>query len=231
MTDAVNHLLLGPDANRRYAVKNNLTLIESYGRLMDKLPEVIEWTFNLPVNELTIALCVEYNLHRPREQVMPFLDAFADGILQLSKTDYIKKNNFCLRPFGELDVFHKVRGKDAYIFDEMIKETETRDGKRINLALAYNQDKEILRAIERCRKDNLEPTFANMESRWSIPPVDLMLRVGYPDGFVKATQFWPGIEQTRMKSHPKTLQELTQEEYTGMINEYLNLVDSYDKLK
>jgi undecaprenyl pyrophosphate synthase len=97
----------------------------------------------------------------------------------------------------------------------------------VNLIIGYNDSKEFQRAMQRCEQRGLKnPTFAEIASEWCIPPVDVFIRTGQPDGMVNLSSYWPGLERGRILSTPLYPPDLSNSEIDRMIELYVHGVDS-----
>jgi tritrans,polycis-undecaprenyl-diphosphate synthase [geranylgeranyl-diphosphate specific] len=77
------HIGIIPDGNRRWAKKNNLSILYGYLRGAKKVEDTIKWCYELNIDELTIYVLSEDNFNkRDRKEINILLN-----LLEL----YIKK--------------------------------------------------------------------------------------------------------------------------------------------
>jgi undecaprenyl diphosphate synthase len=222
-----HHVLILPDGHRRYAQSHDISYMESYLRCAHKFMDIVAWSFEEhPIGELSIGVLAEYNFKREEQEVHAMVEASLAFIEQLSLAPVVKKHNLQLQPIGEMEQFYAAPGTKRRISKALQR---FGDGKKVNLLLAYNADKELQRAWDACLLDEVNPTFAELSKRWCIPPVDLSIRTGMPDGFNNLSAYVPGIERARLISIPEYPQDFTREAYNKIITDYLNLKDSVKK--
>ncbi len=227
----IKHLMYGPDGNRRYAAEKGISFADAYNIAARRLVDFTRWCFeDEPVDELSLWVMQEYNLDRPPEQIKPITRAIMDCIGYVCKSDIVRKQDIQVNVVGELDRFFDVYDGDMSELNAFLTHVKDNSGRKLNFIFPYNGSKELARAWKRCDEDGIEPTFANLSQRWSIPLVTLFLRSGQPDGFNRLSDYYPGIEQARLISTPTYPQELTQKELHEIIESFLNLKDSFEKL-
>jgi undecaprenyl diphosphate synthase len=225
------HVLFGPDGNRRYAHRTGISYAESYRLLGEKLEAVAEWSIeDSKINTLSLWLLQEYNLQRPGEEVKGLTNFCETFALRIAASPIVTRHAASVCLVGELNTFFARNSLPRELLEEAIRSTQRNGGMRVNLILAYNADSELRRALESCKEDQVEPSFHNICTRWSIPPVDLFIRTGQPDGFVNLSSYWPLIERGRIISIPLCPQEFTKADYRRILHNCRNLKDSIKKV-
>ena len=134
-----------------------------------------------------------------------------------------------VRVVGEMDVFFKHYDKGREELDMALDSVNSHIGKRVNILAPYDGYKELERAMQKCIEDRVYITPSNLSERWSIPPVTLFVRTAQPDGFVRLSACFPGIEQARLISTPTYPQDFTEREFYQILDSFLNLKDSSTK--
>lgn len=227
----INHLLYGPDGSRRFAAKQGIPFAEAYDRTARKLVEFIEWCFGEhPIDEVSLAIILGYNLGRDNQHITPLLRATVDGVEYLIESEIVGELDLQIKVVGDL---HELLQKDdASIarLDGYLGKVRNHQGKKVNILAPYDGNKELEIAWRLCIKDGVEPTLENLALRCSIPPITHAIRTGQPNGVSRLSTYFPGIEQARLLSTPTYPQDLTRHEFNAMISTFLNLKDSYDRL-
>ena len=179
---------------------------------------------------VSIWILAEYNLNREPQQVKEVTEAVAECIIDFDRSDLVRQLGIQVRAVGELTTFFEAVPGYRGTLEQVLTNAGKRQGKPINFLVAYNGDKELMRALQRCLEEGVEPTFGNASKRWSIPPAELFIRTGYPGGFNRFSALFPGADQAKTMSTPTFPQNLTRTEFTRMLLSYATLVDSYEKL-
>lgn len=227
-----SHVLFGPDGNRRYARRMSIPYDIAYKALRRKLLDLVTWAIKVDgIDPLTIWLLQDYNLFRDSSEV-PLLTALASGLTaDLADLHARRETEFNGLIVGEMETFYSIAPQYKPVIEEARERLSGAQGMRVNLILAYNADLELRRALEACTRDNVELTFSALSERWSIPPVDLFIRTGQPDGFVNLSSYWPLIERGRIISTPTLPQDLAEQEFVSMFTRFKCLKDSVSKLE
>ncbi|KAG5311723.1 DHDDS synthase, partial [Acromyrmex insinuator] len=133
------HVAFIMDGNRRYANKHNLSEAEGHLKGSDKLNEMLKWSMNLGIAEVTVYAFSIENFKRNKEEVDNLIEAEIQGFVR--KQD----DGICIRVFGNLSLLPEDICK--LIAEVMIV---TRENNRIfiNFAVAYTSRDEITHAIK-----------------------------------------------------------------------------------
>ena len=227
----VRHLVFGPDGNRRYAMHAGMPFAKAYELLAHKLVDVVQWSFDdQRVHELTLWVLQEYNLFRSSAEVIMLTRLAVESVRLLWQSPTVGKWHLQLRAKGELDTLEAVAPAAAAEIRELTGDTRRNPGRVVNILVGYNADKELARALHAVTRDHVQANFAELSTRWSIPPVDLFIRTGQPHGFINLSSYWPGLERGRLVSTSLYPQQLTEAAFRAMLDQYGGLVDSFGKL-
>ncbi len=231
LDNEIRHLLFGPDGNRRYAKEHGISFEEAYDITAKKIIDIIRWCFvDHPIDELSFALILDYNLNREDTHIIAGLNAAKNFFQYVSESDLLREFNLQLRTVGDLRSLFERYDINTADLDTVLEEGRTNQGKRVNILAPYSGSEELRRAWILCIKDYAEISLENLALRCSIPPVTHAIRTGQPSGIVRLSAYYPGIEQARILSTPTYPQDFTRKELDSMINIFLTLKDSYDKL-
>jgi undecaprenyl diphosphate synthase len=229
----IGNLVFGPDGSRRWANDHNSSFADAYKLAVRNTVEgVIDWCLDEKgmVDSLSIWAMQEYNFDRPGMQAL-IAKAFVASVEMVCGSKAVTMLDLQVEVVGELDVLFKNYDGKREDFYSPLKRTEDHKGKKIYILGPYNGSKELIRAIHKCDEKRILPTFDNLADNWRIPRIDFFLRTGQPKGFNRLSDYFPGSEKARLASTPTFAQDLTKEEFDSIIHSFLNIEDSYEKLK
>jgi undecaprenyl diphosphate synthase len=139
----INHIAFIPDGNRRFAKENKLTTFEGHRRGYSLFENVIRWSADRGVKEVTFWGFSTENWKRAEEEVGFLLDLF----LKFIKEDFLKlsKDGARLRIIG--------RRKDLTpemnrFIERAEKMTENNVGIKVNILFNYGGQAELLDAAK-----------------------------------------------------------------------------------
>ena len=172
------HVAVIMDGNGRWAKARGQMRGVGHRAGVDALRDVIRFSSDAGVEALTVFAFSTENQKRPPEEI---------GILCGLLIEYFKKeideldaNKVCIRSIGDLSWFPQnvqeaVRNAEA--------RTAANPGLKLNIALNYGSQAEIIRAMQLAAKtaarENRVPTQADFEANLytaGLPPVDLLIR-------------------------------------------------------
>ncbi|WP_174247243.1 di-trans,poly-cis-decaprenylcistransferase [Arcobacter sp. LA11] len=168
------HIAIIMDGNGRWAKERNLKRTAGHEQGAKVVRSITQHCSNIGVKYLTLYAFSTENWTRPKLEV-EFLMKLLEKYLKNELEVYLE-NSIRFKAIGDLSRFSKSLQK-------IIKDTEekTSKGRRLTqiLALNYGSQDEILRAIKKLTKDNLEINKENFEScldTAGIPSVDMLIR-------------------------------------------------------
>jgi undecaprenyl diphosphate synthase len=172
MDSKVRHLGLIPDGGRRWARENNKSLYESYTISMNKLADIIDASFEVGVEILSLYCLGKDNLNRQDFE----LDAiYSTGINLVTKDLPAICNRWGCHVYnvGLLDLL-PTNYKEAFINLEIQTHAfENKNGKKLYLLTVYDPWEEIRNAILKSdRPENFQDYL------WVKEKVDLVIRSG-----------------------------------------------------
>jgi undecaprenyl pyrophosphate synthase len=229
------HVVLGLDGSRRHAVQSHMSASDGY-RL---LPAAVERATQRllcfhEIGSLSVWLLQEYNLRRDPETVEVLVDIAVQCVSQLD--EFSVSHGFELVLVGELSSLNQIRPGclDSVTLRSRPAVGIKNDGtpmdvgaRRIYLMLGYNHDKEFPRALARCAAAGVDsPVMSDLSNHWCIPPVNVLIRTGQPEGMVNLSAYWPGLERGRVVSTPIYPQGLTDAEIDRLVDIYEHGIDS-----
>jgi len=172
------HVAIIMDGNGRWAKERGLGRSAGHRAGVNALRDIIRFSSDAGVDALTVYAFSTENKKRPPEEI---------GVLCSLLIEYFKKeideldeNRVRIRSIGDLSWFPEN-------VQQAVRNAEVRtarnDGLKLNIALNYGSQAEIIRAMQlaaqTAAKENRQPTQADFEANLytaGLPPVDLLIR-------------------------------------------------------
>lgn len=164
------HVGIIPDGGRRWAEKNNLSLLDSYAVTVQKIAQICDYLFNNHVEQVSIYVSSVQNYRRNNYEVDSITNTIING-LNNEALDLAKKHNLSIRIVGSTVMFSE-KLKDV-IHECEICNTNSSSGKMINLCIAYNPIEEIMDAVSKTSRIGI---FT--DNLWIPTPLDMIIRSG-----------------------------------------------------
>lgn len=176
------------DGNRRYARERGLPSVAHGHRAgADKIPEFLDWCWELDIPYVTLWLLSTENLSRDDEEVAGLLDIIVETVQRIATHPSTKQRRLRVTAVGALDLLPqevRVRLKDA------CEATADHDGFHLQVAVGYGGRQEItdaLRSLLRERAaagDSLEEVAEHLDAEeigdhlytTGLPDPDLIIR-------------------------------------------------------
>jgi len=135
-----------PDGNRRYAVRNNISLAESYALGTQKTWDVVKWLSDYPKIKVgTFYTLSLENLTRKKSEIRLLFKIFKKQLDKVEGNSLLEEHGIRLNFVGRTDLLPKsVRDKLA----NAERRTENFSEKTVNLAIGYNGRSEIVDAAK-----------------------------------------------------------------------------------
>ncbi|MGB5792380.1 MAG: di-trans,poly-cis-decaprenylcistransferase [Poseidonibacter sp.] len=169
-----SHIAMIMDGNGRWAKDRGLKRTAGHEEGAKVVREITKYCSNIGIKYLTLYAFSTENWQRPKLEV-EFLMKLLDRYFKKELPVYLE-NNVKFRAIGDLSRFSKYLQKTIKDVEE---KTVHCTGLTQVLALNYGSKDEILRAITKLNKQNLEVTEENFEScldTAGMPNVDIMIR-------------------------------------------------------
>ena len=172
----INHVAIIMDGNGRWGIKHKKSRNLGHRAGLNTVERIIKSTIKNKVKYLTLYAFSTENWKRPQNEIkflFKLLDSFID-----QKINEFNKNNIKLKIIGNINIFNKKLKKKLQNSEKL-----TKDNKRlqVNLALNYGSKSELINAIKKINKDNLNITIKNIEKclyTSNIPDPDILIRTG-----------------------------------------------------
>ena len=135
-----------PDGNRRYAVRNGISLAESYALGTQKAWDVVKWLSDYPkIRVGTFYTLSLENLTRKKSELKLLFKIFEKQLDKVEGNELLEEHQVKLNFVGRTDLLPKiVQDKIA----KAEKYTEKFSDKTVNLAIGYNGRTEIVDAAK-----------------------------------------------------------------------------------
>ena len=135
-----------PDGNRRYAVRNGISLAESYALGTQKAWDVVKWLSDYPkIRVGTFYTLSLENLTRKKSELKLLFKIFEKQLDRVEGNELLEEHQVKLNFVGRTDLLPKiVQDKIA----KAEKYTEKFSDKTVNLAIGYNGRTEIVDAAK-----------------------------------------------------------------------------------
>ena len=164
------HLGIIPDGSRRWANKNNQSFYEGYLIMVQKLKDILEFTFNNGIRVVSLYLASKQNFAREKKTVEAFVKAeyeFCNIYIRQLLLDYSIKVNFA----GNEEVLPFIL-KESIM--SIVKETRNNVDFQLNLCVGYCPIEEVFSASKKSK--NPEELFEHL---WINAPMDILIRTGF----------------------------------------------------
>ena len=171
----LNHVAIIMDGNGRWGLKHKNSRKAGHNAGLKTIQKIIKVSIKNNLRYLTLYTFSTENWKRPEEEIK-FLFNLLEVYLT-KKLDELHKNNIKLKIIGNKKLSIKLKK----ILDKAEKKTYFNSKLQINLALDYGSKDEILQAVKKLKKSNLEineSNFLRYFHTYKIPDPDLLIRTG-----------------------------------------------------
>lgn len=151
------------DGNRRYAKKKNFQKIKGHEEGLNTLLNVLIWSIELEIKELTVFAFSIDNFNRPQEEVNSLMILAKEKFAKLAeKNEYLNQYGVKVCFYGNLDFLDE---EMKNIFSKMEKDTEQNTTIKLNVCFPYNSTEEIYSAVEKSKSQiNFSQESSNIKS-------------------------------------------------------------------
>jgi undecaprenyl diphosphate synthase len=163
------HVGFIPDGGRRWAEKNNVSLIESYTLSKTLLAEFVTRMFHEGVDEISIYLSSSQNYRRENHEVLAFTSVIHQALFE-ELNQLINQLGVKIVIAGNSSV---LGNESKELLNELIHASLKNENFRLNLCIAYNPLEEIIQAQQLTLNNE---SFT--EHLWVTKPLDLVIRTG-----------------------------------------------------
>ena len=213
------HIAIILDGNRRYAIKSGLKPWEGHKSGFKKIEDILDWSKELGIKELTLFCFSTENFNRGKIEVKYLFDLFRNRINDLMNDARIHENKVRIRIIGRIDLFPKDMQKKM---QEIMEKTRGYDKFKLNLCMAYGGRQEIVDAVRKIVAGNIKPESIDEEllskNMYLESCPDLLIR---PGGEKRLSNFltWESI-YSELFFLDKLWPEMTKEDLADIIKEF-----------
>ncbi len=182
-----SHVAIIMDGNRRFAKKHGLAQYYGHFRGADTTENVLDWSFDLGIKQLTVYAFSTENFGRSDEEKKQLFELIGIRFDKICSDERTHKRHMRVRILGNIDDLPLSLQSSAKRAEEI---TKNYDGVYLNVALAYGGRQELVDAARKMAwkikngelslKDINEDTISNnlYPANGSLPYVDLIIRTG-----------------------------------------------------
>ena len=171
----VNHVAIIMDGNGRWGIKHKKSRNAGHKAGLTSVESIIKKSIEYNINFLTLFAFSTENWKRPKQEIN-YLFNLLESFLT-SKIAEFHKQNIKLKVIGKKNFSKKLN----LLLNSAEKKTSKNSKIQINLALNYGSKFELLNAIKKIVKNNLNINEKNIEKflyTKNIPNPDLLIRTG-----------------------------------------------------
>lgn len=167
------------DGNRRYAKSLLKKPWEGHRKGAEKLKDVLEWTRDSGIEEVTFYAFSIQNFNRPKEEFDFLMKIFGNLMSELlnEKFEELKDNKVKIKFVGKLSSFSE---KLRDLMNDLMMKTKSFDKYKVNICLGYGGQEEIIDAVKKVLNENIEDIDVKTFSKYlyldSQP--DIIIRTG-----------------------------------------------------
>jgi len=140
------HVAIVLDGNRRFAKRLMLDPRKGHEFGQKKVEELLTWSKELGIKELTFYTFSIQNFNRPKEEFDYLMNLIIKAFTRFCTDPRIEENKIRVNVIGRYDLFPK-DVKDAIV--NIIDKTKNNDGFIVNFAMAYGGREELTDAVKK----------------------------------------------------------------------------------
>lgn len=170
------HIAVIMDGNGRWAKKRHMPRSLGHAKGLSSVQKIIKYSIDYKIEALTLYAFSTENSKRPKKEINDLIKLFDQSISKEAKN--IIKNNIVLRVLGDITFFPNLLQKKIKTLEGQCKNN---DGLKLNIALNYGGQKEIVNAVNKSLKNKKNITVKDIErflDTANLPNVDLLIRTG-----------------------------------------------------
>ena len=171
----VNHVAIIMDGNGRWGLKNKKTRNAGHKAGLKSVERIIKKSIEYNIKFLTLFAFSTENWKRPKKEIN-YLFNLLESFL-ISKIDEFHKQDIRFKVIGKKNFSKKLN----LLLNSAEKKTSKNSKMQINLALNYGSKFELVNAIKKIVKNNININEKNIEKflyTKNIPNPDILIRTG-----------------------------------------------------
>lgn len=131
------------DGNRRFAKKNNIKTIQGHFQGMETLLNLLQWSVELNISELTVFAFSIDNFKRSEEEINSLMKLFKESFYKYANNEKLLSQGVKICIYGKLSLFDEEMNK---IFKSIEEKTKNGNRIKLNVCIGYNSTEEIYQA-------------------------------------------------------------------------------------
>ena len=170
------HIAVIMDGNGRWAQKRHMPRSYGHAKGLNSVQKIIKYAIIYKIEALTLYAFSTENSKRPKKEIDELVKLFDKSISK--EANNLLKNNIVLRILGDITFFPKLLQKKI---NNLQLQSKKNDGLKLNIALNYGGQREIVNAVNRSLKNKRKVTLKDVEQSLdtvNLPNVDLLIRTG-----------------------------------------------------
>jgi len=170
------HIAVIMDGNGRWAQKRHMPRSYGHANGLNSVQKIIKYAIIYKIEALTLYAFSTENSKRPKKEIDELVKLFDKSISK--EANNLLKNNIVLRILGDITFFPKLLQKKI---NNLELQSKKNDGLKLNIALNYGGQREIVNAVNRSLKNKRKVTLKDVEQSLdtvNLPSVDLLIRTG-----------------------------------------------------
>jgi undecaprenyl diphosphate synthase len=170
------HIAVIMDGNGRWAQKRHMPRSYGHAKGLNSVQKIIKYAIIYKIEALTLYAFSTENSKRPKKEIDELVKLFDKSISK--EANNLLKNNIVLRILGDITFFPKLLQKKI---NNLVFQSKKNDGLKLNIALNYGGQKEIVNAVNRSLKNKKKITLKDVEQSLdtvNLPNVDFLIRTG-----------------------------------------------------
>lgn len=178
MVEQLNPTHLGViiDGNRRYAKERNLPSFKGHEAGAEKIRELLKWSYEFNIKEITIYCLSTENLKRDKLELDYLFSLFKKFFKKLSDSNELQEKKVKIKFIGDLSL---VPADIRDLCQKLEEKTIDYNNYKLNFCFAYGGRLELVKAFNKLKSkegDITEEDISN--SLWLNSNPDLIIRTG-----------------------------------------------------
>ena len=221
----LNHVAIIMDGNGRWGLKHKKSRNAGHKAGLKSVENIIRSSIEHNIKFLTLFAFSTENWKRPKKEI-DYLFNLLERFL-ISKIDEFKKQNIKLKIIGKKNFSKKLN----LLLNSAEKKTSKNSKIQINLALNYGSKFELVNAIKKIVKNNLNINEKNIEKflyTKNIPNPDLLIRTGNTK---RLSNFllWQ-LAYSEIFFEKKLWPDFNEKDYSKIINKFRKVKRNYGNI-
>ncbi len=218
MNSELKHVAIVLDGNRRFAKRLMLEPWKGHEFGREKLENLFDWLREANIKELTLYAFSLENFNRPKKEFDFLMKLFKETFEKFKDDKRIHENKIKIKFIGRVELFDKEIQEVVRQLEDMTKDY---DNYKVNIALAYGGQQEIIEAVKGLIESGEEVNAENFKKHlWLSSEPDLIIRTG---GEKRLSNFltWQSIYSELIFLN-KMWPEFDKQDLINCINEFNN---------